>query len=393
MLHQQRNVFPPLPQRRHSNRKHVQPVVQIAAKLLLAHLIHQFAIGRRNQTKIHFQRLNSAQPLEFRILQNPQQFRLQLQRDLSYLIQEERALVRQFEPANLPAHRPGEGAFLIAKQLAFQQARRNRRTIHFDEALVRALAQPVDRPRHQLLPRSRFAQQQHGGIGPSHGCHIFHHSLQGPAAPDDLPVPQFGVDFLLEVELFLGELPFGFPQGFARLAQRGNVHAGARQSDHCPRGIKSRFDRGVEIVLPSGVGDLYLLAHSHPALEHPSPDLRDRAPFLRSPELAQILSQHVTGRARKGRVVYPRVAQLPVLAEHRNRRMFQCHSEPFFALPQGRFRLLASRDIEIHAQRPYRASGLILENPPTPRDPMHRAVGPHHAPFALHGAVLQGLFE
>jgi len=47
-----------------------------------------------NNSHVHLVSPVAAKPLEFLLLQDPQQFRLQLQRDVAHFIQEERALIR-----------------------------------------------------------------------------------------------------------------------------------------------------------------------------------------------------------------------------------------------------------------------------------------------------------
>ena len=101
--------------------------------------------------------MGSAQPFKLLILQNPQQLRLQLQRELSDLVQKQRALVGEFNSSDLLGHRSGESSLLITEQLAFHQARRNRRAIQFDETVVGALTQAMDGACHQFLTGSGFA--------------------------------------------------------------------------------------------------------------------------------------------------------------------------------------------------------------------------------------------
>ena len=97
---QQRNIFGPLAQRRDADGKHVEPIVQIGAELLLAHHRFQIAIGRRDQPRIGAQRPRRAQPLELALLQNAQQLRLQLQRHLADLVQKHGAAIGQLEAAD-----------------------------------------------------------------------------------------------------------------------------------------------------------------------------------------------------------------------------------------------------------------------------------------------------
>ncbi len=74
--------------------KHVQTVEQVAAEFFFFHRPNQIAIGGGDQPHVHPDRLRSSQPLELLVLQNAQQFGLQLQRNVSHLVEQQSALVR-----------------------------------------------------------------------------------------------------------------------------------------------------------------------------------------------------------------------------------------------------------------------------------------------------------
>ncbi len=63
-----------------------------------------------------------ADSLEPALLQHAQQLGLHRQGDLADLVEKDRAAVRQLEPALALADRAGERSFLVAEQLALQQA-------------------------------------------------------------------------------------------------------------------------------------------------------------------------------------------------------------------------------------------------------------------------------
>src|SRR5580700_7768613 len=100
MLDQKWNVFGPLAEWRNGNGEDVQAVVEIAAKLSLEDHSLQVAMGRGDDTNVYFLCSRTSQPLELALLQHAKEFRLQLQRDITYFVQEQRALVGYFDPAN-----------------------------------------------------------------------------------------------------------------------------------------------------------------------------------------------------------------------------------------------------------------------------------------------------
>ena len=78
-----------------------------------------------------------------------------------HLVEEQRPGACQLEEALLPCMRAGECAALVAEQLGLEQVFRNRRAVDRDERFVGACAGVMDAAREQLLPSSRFADQQH----------------------------------------------------------------------------------------------------------------------------------------------------------------------------------------------------------------------------------------
>src|SRR5205807_1472378 len=97
-------------------------------------------------------------------LQHAKQLRLGAERHLADLVQEDRALVGRLELADLLLGRPGEGAALVAEQLAFEQGLGDRGAVEADERSLAAWAGKVDGAGDQLLARPRFAANQHGGV-------------------------------------------------------------------------------------------------------------------------------------------------------------------------------------------------------------------------------------
>ena len=112
----------------------------------------------------------AAERLHLAGLEGAQQLRLHGLRHLGDLVEEDRAGAGRTQdplPASLGA---GEGAALVAEQLALDHALRHRRQVHGQERLVAIGAQVVDEPRHDLLAGARLARDQDqraGGGGPA----------------------------------------------------------------------------------------------------------------------------------------------------------------------------------------------------------------------------------
>ena len=93
------------------------------------------------------------------VLERAQQPRLQIQRQLADLVQEQRAALGALEGAGVLGVRAREGAPLVPEQLALDQVGRDRAAIEDDERPAGARAGFVDRVRKDVLARAGLAAQ------------------------------------------------------------------------------------------------------------------------------------------------------------------------------------------------------------------------------------------
>jgi len=82
-------------------------------------------MGCGHNPDVDLLRLRTSQVLEFPLLQNAQQLRLQLQGDIADFTEKQRTAVGQLQPAGLLCDRAGEGTPLVPKQFTLQQTARN----------------------------------------------------------------------------------------------------------------------------------------------------------------------------------------------------------------------------------------------------------------------------
>ena len=80
------------------------------------------------------------------------------------LVEEDRAVVGRLELADLELVGAGEGAALVAEQLALQQVPWHRGAVDLDEGPRLACGEVVDRPRYQILSRAGLAADEHGDV-------------------------------------------------------------------------------------------------------------------------------------------------------------------------------------------------------------------------------------
>src|SRR5262245_4131922 len=127
MAREQRDVTEPVAQRGQSDGEDVEAVKKVGAEFAFVDQSLERLIGRGYDADFYADALRAAQALEDAGLQHAQEPTLYLQRDLADLVQKYRAAVGQLESSRLGRLRAGEGALLVAEQLALDQRRRKRR--------------------------------------------------------------------------------------------------------------------------------------------------------------------------------------------------------------------------------------------------------------------------
>src|SRR5207247_8349384 len=118
---EKRNIASALAQRRQINRDHLQPKVEIFAETFLFNGFLQILVRRRQDAHIRFQDFVPADAAVFIVLENAEQFCLQLQGNVRHLVQKKSSSLRQLEFAEAPVQRPGESAFFVTEKLTFQK--------------------------------------------------------------------------------------------------------------------------------------------------------------------------------------------------------------------------------------------------------------------------------
>src|SRR6266850_5212111 len=162
---QLRNVIHAVSERHYMNRKDVQPVIEIFAKMARRCFLLQVAIGRRDGPHVRHACAVLPDALVAFLLEDPKKFALHLQRNFTDFVQENGAAVRGFEASRAVFDCAGEGASDVSEEFALKKFFGNGRAIDPDERFVFSLAAPMDFSRYQLLACASFAQDKHGGFG------------------------------------------------------------------------------------------------------------------------------------------------------------------------------------------------------------------------------------
>ena len=117
------------------------------------------------------------------LLQRAEDLRLEVQRQIADLVEEQRPAVRQLELAQLLPVGASEGAALVSEQLALHQVGGNGWEVHGDERTGPPVAPGVDVARQHFLAGAALTGHQHGdGLGGDLLRHLHHraHPRRGP---------------------------------------------------------------------------------------------------------------------------------------------------------------------------------------------------------------------
>ena len=162
VLHQHQQVIVPLPQWGQVDGEDAQAVIQVRPELPLLRPRLQVAVGRRDQPHVSADRLVAADALEGLLLEHAQHLGLGGRRHVADLVEEEGAAVALLELADAAAVGAGEGALLVAEQLALQQVLGDGGAVQRQERRLGAGAVLVDGTGDQFLARAALAGDQHG---------------------------------------------------------------------------------------------------------------------------------------------------------------------------------------------------------------------------------------
>ena len=150
-------IFDPLAQRRDAHADHRQAEIEISAEASLVHLALEIAIGRGQNTDVHFARVRLTHPTDLALLERAEELRLDGERQLSNLVEKYGASVGRFERPDAIPVCPGEGAAHVPKELALDEGRRDRAAVDDDERLVGTHSALDDLGRHELFADAALA--------------------------------------------------------------------------------------------------------------------------------------------------------------------------------------------------------------------------------------------
>ena len=136
MLREERDVFAPLAERRDTQRKDLEAIVEVLAEVALGDVFLEVPVGRGDDPHVHPPLLGGAERANLAFLQHAQELRLEREGHLRHFVEKERAAVGNLEEALLVFVGAGEAALAMPEELALEEVLGHRRAVLAHEELV-----------------------------------------------------------------------------------------------------------------------------------------------------------------------------------------------------------------------------------------------------------------
>src|SRR4029077_15789161 len=141
-------------------------MIEVLAGEPAADPLLQVLVARRDDAHVDVDRRLAADAVELALREHAQEPRLQRQRHVADLIEEERAAIRLLEASAPLRIRSREGAALVSEKLGLEKVGRNGGSVEGDERAAGARAVLVQGAGDELLAGAGFAGDEHRDRGP-----------------------------------------------------------------------------------------------------------------------------------------------------------------------------------------------------------------------------------
>src|SRR5690349_20488188 len=109
--------------------------------------------------------------------------------------------MRQFEASDTLSDSARESTLLVPEKLALQQPRRDGSAIQLHECVHAAMAELMNRARHEFLACAGRAMNQYRGAGWGNRLDLVEDGAKSFAMADNLFEPVLGSDFIFQIQL------------------------------------------------------------------------------------------------------------------------------------------------------------------------------------------------
>jgi hypothetical protein len=175
-------------ERWNGHRNAVETEVQVFAEETVLDLLLEISVRRGNEADIERPNLETADARDLARFEDPQELRLNGERKLSHLVEENRAAVGRFEESRFGVRRARERALFVTEELAFEQVLGKGGAVESKKRHLLARRRPMEHLGDDVLAHARFSENEHvdgpGGYAGQHPVELAHHGVlhhDGPA--------------------------------------------------------------------------------------------------------------------------------------------------------------------------------------------------------------------
>ena len=209
-LEQRGNVVGPITQGGGADGQHIDAVIQVLTKTPSRDFGFEVFVGGCDHTHIDWHFTRSANGQDAALLQDPQQLDLHVHRQIADFVQKQGAAMGQLETTKAVGNSTGEGAFAVAKQLAFDQLTRDGPAVDGHKGATGAGTLGMQGLGHQLFTSPAFAGDQGCGGGSRQSLDELAQELRRSTLSNDLGFGAgFHVFLVLDGARWLEHLPIG----------------------------------------------------------------------------------------------------------------------------------------------------------------------------------------
>ncbi len=163
---------------RHPDRQYIEPEIQVFTKSSASNLVRHFPIRGGNNPHVGMMGYRVSHRAILAVLQKAQDFRLNIEGNVRYLIEEQSAALHGVYQTWFVRNGAREGSQLMSEQLTLEDLGRDVATVQCYEWLLGTGRNVMDFPRDQFFSRARFPFDEHWefslGNAINHGVEFLH---------------------------------------------------------------------------------------------------------------------------------------------------------------------------------------------------------------------------
>ena len=202
VVNQEREVAVAFAERRNQDGDDVDAEVEIFAETALADGVFEILVGCGDQAKIDFASGAAAEALDGTLLENAQEFALEIGIERGDFVEKERPVMGGFNHAGLGGIGAGEGALFVTEKFGLHQSFGESGAVEADKGMVGAVAALNDGLGDEFLAHAAFAAKDNGGSRAGDGFDGLIDFLHGGTAPNEAVEGGLAFELLEEAAAF-----------------------------------------------------------------------------------------------------------------------------------------------------------------------------------------------